>query len=172
MSSLNNCFFIGYMAADPESRAMANGDMVTNFRIACGERWKDKNTGEMKEKTEWISCVAWRGLAKIVNDYGRKGMQVFVSGKMTTRKWTDKNQVDRWTTEIQADEFKMLGKKNDSERQDTTEKTTGGHPVGTSVKENDTGFDDDIPFAAAWIYPLTGLLLSLAGAAHMAAQTA
>lgn len=152
MSSLNQCNFIGYMAADPESRAMPNGDTVTNFRIGCGEQWKDKQTGERKEKTEWVSCVAWRQLAEIINDYGRKGMQVFVSGKMTTRKWKDKEGNDRWTTEILVDQFKMLGKKSDNEGSGPRENTSGGQNrqqggsgSGSSAPDQG-GFDDDIPF--------------------------
>ena len=151
MNSLNQCNFIGYMAADPESRAMPNGDTVTNFRIGCGEQWKDKQTGERKEKTEWVSCVAWRQLAEIINDYGRKGMQVFVSGKMTTRKWKDKEGNDRWTTEILVDQFKMLGKKSDNEGSGPREQTggqqrqQGGSGSGSSAPDQG-GFDDDIPF--------------------------
>lgn len=152
MSSLNQCNFIGNMGADPETRAMAGGDSVTNFRIACTERWKDKQSGENKEKTEWVSCVAWRGLAEVVSKYGHKGMKCFVSGKMTTRKWKDKQGNDRWTTEIQVDQFVMLSSKQDSDQ--SGRQNTGGHqgsdtggggpPAGGGDKGG--GFDDDIPF--------------------------
>lgn len=155
MSSVNLCTFIGYMAADPETRAMPNGDTVANFRIACGESWKDKQTGERKEKTEWVSCVAWRKLAEIIGEYGRKGMQVYVAGKFTTRKWQDKQGNDRWTTEILVDTFTMLGKKSDNEG---TGPRAGGQDTGgqgnyqqgsggnTGNDKGGGGFDDDIPF--------------------------
>lgn len=146
MSSLNHCTFIGYMAADPESRAMPNGDTVANIRIGCGEKWKDKQTGDWKEKTEWVSCVAWRGLAEVINKYGRKGMQVFVSGKMTTRKWQDKQGNDRYTTEIQLNEFKMLGKKSDNEGQQTDRDERAPQQGGQQQSPPAGGFDDDIPF--------------------------
>lgn len=153
MSSLNQCNFIGYMAADPESRAMASGDTVTNFRIAVGEKWKDKKSGESKERTEWVSCVAWRGLGEVVGEYGHKGMQVFVSGRMETRKWQDKQGNDRYTTEIQVSDFKMLGKKSDNEKSGPRAGDTGNQGGGQQSSNQNTGgaagggdFDDDIPF--------------------------
>lgn len=156
MSGLNQCNFIGYMAADPESRAMASGDTVTNFRIGVGERWKDKQTGESKEKTEWISCVAWRGLGEVVAKYGHKGMQVYVCGKFTTRKWQDKQGNDRYSSEIQVNEFTMLGKRSDNENSGprNTGGSAGSHggtgQQGGTGNQNTGGgggdFDDDIPF--------------------------
>lgn len=152
MSSLNQCNFIGYVAADPEVRSTAGGDKVANFRIGCGESWKDKQSGERKEKTEWINCVAWRGLAEVIEDYCRKGMQVFVSGKFTTEKWKDKEGNDRYTTKILVDTFKMLGKKSDNENRDNTGRQQdrqqgggGGSGSGSSASDQG-GFDDDIPF--------------------------
>lgn len=155
MSSVNQCNFVGYMGRDPETRAMPNGDTVANFSIACGERWKDKQSGEMKEKTEWVSCVAWRRTAEVIGEYGRKGMQVFVSGKYTTRKWKDKEGNDRYTTEILVDQFTMLGKKSDNEgggqntgNQNTGRNTggTGNQNTGQQSGKDQGGFDDDIPF--------------------------
>lgn len=148
----NQCTFIGNMGADPESRAMGSGDTVTNFRIACTEKWKDKNTGEQKEKTEWISCTAYRGLAEIVAQYGHKGMKCFVQGRMQTRKWQDKQGNDRYTTEIVVDTFKMLGSKGDrpAETGDQGGRGTGGRQQtgnqGGSGGDDKGGFDDDIPF--------------------------
>lgn len=149
MSSLNQCNFIGYMAADPETRAMASGESVTNFRIAVGEKWKDKQSGELREKTEWISCVAWRNTAEVVAQYGHKGMQVFVSGKFTTEKWKDKKSgEDRYTSKITVNEFKMLGKKSDNEG--GGQRTTGNQNNTNNRQQSNTaptgGFDDDIPF--------------------------
>jgi single-strand DNA-binding protein len=147
----NQCTFIGNMGADPESRSMASGDSVTNFRIACTEKWKDKQTGENKEKTEWVSCTAYRGLAEIVAEYGHKGMKCFVQGRMQTRKWQDKQGNDRYTTEIVVDTFKMLGSKNDR----PAESDQGGRDTGRQGGGNGNqggsgdkggGFDDDIPF--------------------------
>lgn len=151
---LNQCSFIGNMGADPETRAMPNGDVVTNFRIAVSEKWKDKQSGERKEKTEWISCVAWRGLGEVVGQYGHKGMKVFVQGKMSTRKWQDKQGNDRYTTEITAEKFEMLSRKGDSEGQrggdgdndqqnnEKTDRQQGSSGSGNGNKD----FDDDIPF--------------------------
>jgi single-strand DNA-binding protein len=149
----NQCTFIGNMGADPESRSMGNGDSVTNFRIACTEKWKDKNTGESKEKTEWVSCTAYRGLAEIVAQYGHKGMKCFVQGRMQTRKWQDKEGKDRYTTEIVVDTFKMLGSKSDRP-EDTggragnqqSGRQTGGNQGSGSGDDKGGGFDDDIPF--------------------------
>lgn len=147
MSSLNQCNFIGNMGADPESRSMADGTAVTNFRIACTEKWKDKQSGESKEKTEWISCVAWRGLAEVVAKYGHKGMKCYVSGKMTTRKWQDKEGKDRYTTEIQADQFIMLSSKGEGgQPSGNTGNQNTGRNTGGAPPPDKGGFDDDIPF--------------------------
>lgn len=110
-ASLNCCHFIGNLGRDPETRYMANGDPVCNFSIACSESWKDKNTGEKKEATEWINVVIYGRLAEVAGQYLRKGSQVFISGKMKTRKWQDKDGNDRYTTEIHVSDLKMLGGK-------------------------------------------------------------
>ena len=98
--SLNQCQFIGNLGQDPECRTFQNGDKVTNLRIAVSEKWKDKNTGERKERTEWVSVAVFGPLAGIAEQYLRKGSKVFVSGKMQTRKWQDQSGADRYTTEI------------------------------------------------------------------------
>lgn len=116
MADLNQCNFIGRLGADPEIRYMPNGDPVANFSIAVGEKWTDKQTGEAKENTEWVRIVAFRKLAEIIAEYLQKGSQVFISGKMKTRKWQDQNGQDRYTTEIIADQMQMLGSKQDSNR--------------------------------------------------------
>lgn len=107
---LNQVQCIGRLGRDPESRYLANGDAVANFSIACSESWKDKNTGEKVEKTEWIRCVAFRQLAEIVSKYLVKGKQVYVSGRLTTRKWQDKEGRDNYTTEVVLDQMQMLGR--------------------------------------------------------------
>lgn len=99
---------IGNLGADPEVRHLQNGASVANFRIATSETYKDKTTGEKREQTEWHSIVAWRGLAEITEKYLRKGSKVYVEGKLRTRKWQDKDGVERYTTEIHADEMNML----------------------------------------------------------------
>ena len=113
MADLNQCNFIGRLGADPEIRYMPNGDPVANFSIAVGEKWTDKQTGEAKENTEWVRIVAFRKLAEIIAEYLQKGSQVFISGKLKTRKWTDNNGIERYTTEIIADQMQMLGSKQD-----------------------------------------------------------
>ena len=98
--SLNQCQFIGNLGQDPECRTFQNGDKLTNLRIAVSEKWKDKNTGERKERTEWVPVAIFGPLAGIAEQYLRKGSKVFVSGKMQTRKWQDQSGADRYTTEI------------------------------------------------------------------------
>lgn len=113
MASLNQCNFIGNLGRDPETRFMQNGDPVCNFSIACSESWKDKNTGEKKESTEWVNIVIYGKLAEVCGQYLKKGSQVFISGKLKTRKWQDKDGNDRYTTEVHANDMKMLGGKPD-----------------------------------------------------------
>ena len=117
---------------------MSNGEAVTNFSIACNESYKDKN-GDKVDKTEWISCVAYRKLAQIMTDYCAKGMQIYVSGKMETRKYTDKNGIERYTTQVVANEMRMLSGKQDrldNQQSSDTKPNTGDFD----------DIDDDIPF--------------------------
>jgi len=109
--SLNQCNFIGRVGRPPEIRYTPSGDAVANFSMACSESWKDK-TGQKQEKTEWVNVVAWRRLAEIIGQYVGKGDLIFISGKMQTRQWEDKDGGKRSTTEIVAGEMKMLGTKN------------------------------------------------------------
>jgi single-strand DNA-binding protein len=110
MASLNQCNFIGNIGRDPEVSALPGGGTVIKFSIACSETWKDKTTGERRESTEWVSVVIFGKLAEIAGQYLKKGSQVYISGKMKTRKWQDKTSgQDRYTTEIVAEEMKMLG---------------------------------------------------------------
>lgn len=108
MSGVNKVILIGNLGADPEVRHLQNGAAVANFRIATSETYKDRQTGEKREQTEWHSIVAWRGLAEIVEKYLRKGSKVYVEGKLRTRQWQDKDGNTRYTTEIHADEMSML----------------------------------------------------------------
>jgi single-strand DNA-binding protein len=143
-NDLNSCSFIGRLGRDPETRYMASGDAVTNFSIAVGESWKDKDSGEKKETVEWVRCVAWRKLAEICAEYLKKGSQVYVSGKMKTREWEDKEGVKRYSTEIVVDKMQMLGGKRDGEAQ-------AGEPAQKKPETKKTGgkfddMEDDIPF--------------------------
>lgn len=107
MSGVNKVILIGNLGADPEIRHLQNDISVANFRIATSETFKDRNTGEKREQTEWHSIVAWRGLATIAEKYLRKGSKVYVEGKLRTRKW-EKDGIERYTTEIMADEMTLL----------------------------------------------------------------
>lgn len=107
MSGVNKVILIGNLGADPEVRHLQNGASVANFRIATTETYKDRTTGEKREQTEWHNIVAWRGLAEITEKYLRKGSKVYVEGKLRTRKW-EKDGIDRYTTEIMADEMTLL----------------------------------------------------------------
>lgn len=109
---LNQCNFIGRLGRDPEIRYTAGGDPVCNFSLACGEKYKDKN-GNQQEKTEWVNIVIWGKLADIAGTYLKKGSLAYISGKMQTRKWTDQNGNDKYTTEIVVREMKMLDGKRD-----------------------------------------------------------
>jgi single-strand DNA-binding protein len=149
MASVNKVILIGNLGKDPETRYMSNGDAVTNIALATTEVWKDKN-GEKQEKTEWHRVTFYRKLAEIAGEYLKKGRSVYVEGRLETRKWTDKNGVDRYTTEVIATDMKMLGSRSGSDSFDTADKD--GHesaPAQSSQGRSNTGFDDmedDIPF--------------------------
>jgi single-strand DNA-binding protein len=111
---LNKAQIIGRLGNDPEVRYTGNGDCVATLSVATSERWKDKQ-GEQQEHTEWHRVVLWKRLGEIAGEYLKKGSLVYIEGRLQTRKWTDQNQVDRYTTEITAREMKMLDSKGDSE---------------------------------------------------------
>jgi single-strand DNA-binding protein len=135
---VNKAIIVGNLGADPDTRYMPNGKAVTNIRVATSEQWKDKDTGDQHERTEWHSIVFYDKLAEIVAEYTRKGSQVYVEGKIRTRKWQDKEGKDRYTTEIIGDQMQMLGARQQSERREQQQpKREGAEPEG---------FDDDIPF--------------------------
>jgi single-strand DNA-binding protein len=142
---LNLCQFIGRLGKDPEIRHTADGKAVGNFSIACGDDYKRKS-GEKVEQTNWINIVVWDRLAEICGEYLKKGSQVYISGKQTTRKWDDKDGNTRYSTEIVASELQMLGGRGDSE---PTERQQQSRPVAPSVSGPASGFDDDpedLPF--------------------------
>lgn len=139
MPNLNKVMLIGHLGADPEIRYMPNGKAVVNLRLATSESWKDKQTGDKQERTEWHSVVAYDKLAEIIGEWLRKGSPVYIEGKLQTRKWQDKNGNDCWTTEIIAQQMQMLGGKQQQGRRHSPERSSNPDP--------DVGeFDDAIPF--------------------------
>ena len=109
MASINKVIIVGNLGRDPEMRTFPSGDQVANVTIATTDKWKDKQTGEMKEATEWHRVVFNGRLAEIAGQYLRKGSQVYVEGSLRTRKWTDQSGVEKYSTEIRADQMQMLG---------------------------------------------------------------
>ena len=109
MASVNKVILVGNLGADPDTRYTASGDAVCNIRLATTESWKDKNSGEKREITEWHRVVFYRKLAEIAGQYLKKGSSVYIEGRIKTRKWQDKDGQDRYTTEIEATEMQMLG---------------------------------------------------------------
>lgn len=140
MASVNKVILVGNLGADPETRYMPSGDAVTNLRIATTDKWKDKASGEMKEATEWHRVSMFGKVAEIAAKYLRKGSTVYIEGKLQTRKWTDQSGVEKYSTEIRADQMQMLGgRASGSESSDSpapAKKTSGGSG----------DMDDDIPF--------------------------
>jgi single-strand DNA-binding protein len=109
MASVNKVIVVGNLGRDPETRYMPSGDAMTNIAVATTDKWKDKTTGEQKEATEWHRIAFFGKLAEIAGQYLKKGSQVYIEGKLRTRKWTDKDGVEKFTTEIIADSMQMLG---------------------------------------------------------------
>ena len=125
MASVNKVIIVGNLGRDPEMRTFPSGDQVANVTIATTDKWKDRQTGEMKEATEWHRVVFNGRLAEIAGQYLRKGSQVYVEGSLRTRKWTDQNGVEKYSTEIRADQMQMLGS-----RQGMGGPQGGGHDDG------------------------------------------
>jgi single-strand DNA-binding protein len=163
--SLNLCQFLGNLGQDPDIRFMPDGRAVVNLSIACGERWKDKNTGEIKENTEWVRAVCFGKRAEVIAEHFKKGSQIYVSGKMRTRKWQDQAGQDRYSTEIVVDDFQFIDRKpgNGGEQRAQQQATaygqgqsgsrapaqTKGGPDYSNMPPpppNYDDFDDDIPF--------------------------
>jgi len=137
--SVNKAILVGRLGKDPETRYMTSGEAVTNATLATSETWKDK-AGEKQEKTEWHSLVFYRRLAEVAGEYLKKGSQVYIEGKIQTRKWQDKEGKDRYTTEIIVNEMQMLGGKSDQPEQKVEQK-----PAQTTKGAFDD-FESDIPF--------------------------
>ena len=141
--SINKCLFIGNLTADPEIRTMPNGEQVANFTIALNERYKAKD-GNMVENVEYVRIVLYRRLAEIAGQYLHKGSQVYIEGRLKTRKWQDNNGQDRYTTEIQGDNLQMLGGRQDEPKQAKPSKAKP-EPLSAMSEQGDS-FDDNIPF--------------------------
>ena len=157
--SVNKVILIGRLGKDPETRYMTSGEAVTNCTLATSENWKDKS-GEKQEKTEWHNLVFYRRLAEIAGEYLKKGSQVYVEGKLTTEKWTDKEGKDRYTTKIVVNEMTMLGGKSTGgsfegaensqpsakPSDDKSAPARSAAPAKAAPAKSIDNFDDDIPF--------------------------
>ncbi len=143
---VNKVILIGNLGADPETRYMPSGGAVTNIRLATTDSWKDKQTGERQDRTEWHRVVFFNRLAEIAAEYLRKGSQVYIEGRIQTRKWQGQDGQDRYTTEIVANEMQMLGGRGgsgfDSAPADNREPAASSPAPAPAVDD----FDDDIPF--------------------------
>jgi len=144
---INKVILVGNLGADPETRYMPSGSAVTNITVATNESWKDKQTGEQKDRTEWHKVAMFNRLAEIAAEYLRKGSQVYIEGKLRTRKWQDKSGQDRWTTEIIADEMQMLGGRGGSGGGSAPMSSpSDSAPSSAPPQPGPDDFDDDIPF--------------------------
>jgi single-strand DNA-binding protein len=141
MASVNKVIIVGNLGRDPEMRTFPSGDRVANVTIATTDKWKDKQSGEMKEATEWHRVVFNGRLAEIAGEYLRKGSQVYVEGSLRTRKWTDKDGIEKYTTEIRADQMQMLGSRQGM--------GGGGGGGGGSFEGGDDGGYDSAPRRSA-----------------------
>lgn len=142
---INKVILLGRLGADPETRYMPNGSACCSFQIATSESWKDKQTQEKKESVEWHKISTFNKLAEICAEYLKKGSQVYLSGKLKTRKWQDKDGKDRWTTEIICDEMQMLDSKNNADYKGTQQSSESYMPPAGN-QSNPSDLDDDIPF--------------------------
>lgn len=138
---VNKVILVGHLGADPETRYMPSGGAVTNVRLATSEGWKDKTSGEQQERTEWHNVAFFGRLAEIAGEYLRKGSQVYVEGRLRTRKWQDREGHDRYTTEIIANDMQMLGGRPGA---GAPAKSMPSEQVANGPPAED--FDDDIPF--------------------------
>lgn len=157
MASVNKVILVGHLGKDPETRYAPSGDSICNITLATSETWKDKQSGERKEATEWHRVVFFGKLAEIAGQYLKKGSQVYVEGSLRTRKWQDKDGQDRYTTEIRGDEMKMLGaREGGTSPQQAPAQPSGSRADSAPPRQRQAApqpsgggfgdFDDDIPF--------------------------
>ncbi|MCP3901491.1 MAG: single-stranded DNA-binding protein [Desulfobacteraceae bacterium] len=152
-NDLNQCQFIGRLGKDPEVRFTPDNKPIANITLAVGESWKDRNTGQKQEKTEWVRIVFFGGVAQVAADYLKKGSKIYVSGKQKTRKWQDQSGQDKYTTEIVVDGFsgvmQMLGARSDNNTpQQSNAPQQPSQPKQQAVQQQDQPFEDDldVPF--------------------------
>lgn len=143
MSSVNKAIILGHLGRDPEVRFGPDGSAVANLSIATSSSWKDKATGDRKEETEWHRIVLYGRAAEVCQQYLKKGSSVYIEGRLKTRKWTDKNGQDKYTTEIVGDSMKMLGGKTEQAQALQSSQAPKQTPI---KKSNFDAMDDDIPF--------------------------
>ena len=144
---VNKVILVGTLGADPDTRYTPSNAAVTNLSIATNESWKDKQSGEQKEKTEWHRVVMFNRLAEIATEYLRKGSQVYIEGKIQTRKWEDKEGKDRWTTEIVANEMQMLGSRSSGGNSaPSSPEGSSSNTTSTPEQQGSDDLDDDNPF--------------------------
>ncbi len=154
---INKVILVGNLGADPETRAMPSGSTVANLRIATSESWRDKQTGEQQERTEWHRVALFGRLAEVAAEYLKKGSQVYIEGSLRTRKWTDKQGQERYSTEVIGNDMQMLGGRaggggaSPGGGASTGERSGGGAPPAYAEEASGGGssrgeeFDDDIP---------------------------
>ena len=146
---INKVILVGNLGNEPETKYMPSGGAVTNISVATNESWKDKQSGEQVDRTEWHRVAFFNRLAEIAGEYLHKGSQVYIEGRIRTRKWQDKEGNDRYSTEIIADEMQMLGGRSGGAPQENYQKNTGPAPAAKSQSgppRAEPDFDDDIPF--------------------------
>ncbi len=160
MASVNKVIIVGNLGKDPEVRYMPSGSAICSITVATSRQWKDKTSGDKQEETEWHRIVFFDRMAEIAGEYLKKGRPVYVEGRLKTRKWTDKDGVDKYTTEIVATDMQMLGSREgmgggdegggySSRERPAARSAGGGAPASKPAAKSSTGFDDmddDIPF--------------------------
>ncbi|MCL2297510.1 MAG: single-stranded DNA-binding protein [Proteobacteria bacterium] len=155
MASVNKVILLGNLGRDPEMRYTTDGSAVCNLNIATSDQWRDKTSGEKQERTEWHRVVLFGRQAEVAGEYLKKGRPVYIEGRLQTRKWTDKDGIERYTTEIVGDTMKMIGSGdrsgssdaafNDNASSSSSAPRASAAPAGGAGKSADD-FDDDIPF--------------------------
>lgn len=145
MASVNKVILVGNLGADPEVRFTGSGDPICNLRLATTDSWKDKTSGERREITEWHRVVLYRRQAEVARDYLKKGMPVYIEGRLRTRKWQDRDGKDRYTTEIEGDELTLLGSKG-SQAATSNEQAFAAPARKPAAPVTDLAWLDDLPF--------------------------
>ncbi len=161
MRGVNKVILVGHLGQDPEVRSMPSGSSVANLSLATNEQWRDKNTGEQQERTEWHRLALFGRLAEIAGQYLRKGAPVYVEGRLRTRKWQDRDGHDRYSTEIVVNELQMLGGRGSTSQADPDRPAPPAESRDPASRP-DMPFDDDIPFAWVLLAPIGTLLAMLA----------